>query len=78
MIAEHVSMTGKVAALDRLPRWLFRVGLVLVAWSAANMIYAATSQGEGYIVATPWTYIAVICAVVAFALDVTNHKNGLV
>ena len=45
----------------------------------SGICLATSSLGEySIVVATPWAYIAVASAVIAFILDFVNHKKGLV
>ena len=83
VVTAHISTTKKVGLLDRIPRRLLWIGPALIVWSAGIMIsgicLATSSLGEySIVVATPWAYIAVASAVIAFILDFVNHKKGLV
>jgi hypothetical protein len=83
VVTAHISTTKKVGLLDRIPRRLLWIGPALIVWSAVIMIsgicLATSSLGkDSFVVATPWAYIAVTSAVIAFILDLVNHKKGLV
>jgi hypothetical protein len=83
VVTAHISTTKKVGLLDRIPRRLLWIGPALIVWSAGIMIsgicLATSSLGkDSIVVATPWAYIAVASAVIAFILDLVNHKKGLV
>jgi hypothetical protein len=83
VVVAHIPMAEKAGMFDKIPRGLFRAGPILIVWSAGPMMIsgiclATSSLGkDSIVVATPWAYVAVICAIVAFALDVADHKKTL-